>query len=105
MLGALIVSTAFLTSYLYYHFHVPATKFPDLGWIKIAYLIMLFTHIVLAVAMLPMIVMTFFYALKNKTEKHKKIARKTFPIWLYVSVTGVVIYFMLYHWFTEANSL
>jgi putative membrane protein len=99
MVSAFVTSALFLASYLYYHFHHPTTKFPDLGWIKTVYLIILFTHIVLAVVMLPMIFMTFYHAFKDNREKHRKIARLTFPIWSYVSVTGVLIYFMLYQWF------
>jgi uncharacterized membrane protein YozB (DUF420 family) len=99
MVSALVVSAAFLTSYLIYHFHVPSKKFPDLGWIKIVYLLILVPHIILAVVMVPMILKTFWHAFRGEWEKHKKIARITFPIWMYVSVTGVVVYFMLYHWF------
>ncbi len=99
MISALVVSAAFLTSYLIYHYHVPSKKFPDLGWIKTVYLIILIPHIILAAAMVPMILKTFWHAFRNEREKHRKIARITFPIWMYVSVTGVVVYFMLYHWF------
>ncbi len=99
MISALVVSAAFLTSYLIYHYHVPSKKFPDLGWIKTVYLIILIPHIILAAGMVPMILKTFWHAFRNEREKHRKIARITFPIWMYVSVTGVVVYFMLYHWF------
>ncbi len=99
MISAFIVSSLFLASYLYYHFHFPTKKFPDLGWIKTLYYLILFPHIILAVVMLPMIFLTFVRAFKQDWEKHKKIARLTFPIWSYVSVTGVLIYLMLYQWF------
>jgi uncharacterized membrane protein YozB (DUF420 family) len=99
MISALVVSAAFLTSYLIYHYHVPSKKFPDLGWIKTVYLLILIPHIILAAAMVPMILKTFWHAFRNEREKHRRIARITFPIWMYVSVTGVVVYFMLYHWF------
>ncbi len=99
MVAALIVSAFFLTSYLIYHYHVPSKKFPDLGWIKTVYLIILIPHIILAAAMVPMILKTFWHAYKGEWEKHKKIARLTFPIWMYVSITGVIVYFMLYVWF------
>ncbi len=99
MISALLVSAAFLTSYLIYHYHVPSKKFPDLGWIKTVYLLILVPHIILAAIMVPMILKTFWHAYKQEWEKHKKIARLTFPIWMYVSVTGVIVYFMLYHWF------
>jgi putative membrane protein len=99
MISALLVSAAFLTSYLIYHYHVPSKKFPELGWIKTVYLIILIPHIILAALMVPMILKTFWHAFRNEREKHRKIARLTFPIWMYVSVTGVIVYFMLYHWY------
>lgn len=99
MYGALLVSTAFLISYLIYHYHVPSKKFPDLGWIKTIYLLILVPHIILAAAMVPMIIKTFWHAYKEEWDKHKKMAKVTFPIWMFVSVTGVVVYFMLYQWF------
>jgi putative membrane protein len=99
MIAALLVSAMFLTSYLIYHYHVPSKKFPDLGWIKTVYLLVLIPHIILAVVMVPMIIKTFWHAYKEQWEAHKKIARITFPIWIYVSLTGVIVYFMLYHWF------
>lgn len=99
MISALMVSAAFLTSYLIYHYHVPSKKFPDLGWIKTVYLIILIPHIILAAFMVPMILKTFWHAFRGEWEKHKKIARITFPIWMYVSITGVVVYLMLYQWY------
>ncbi len=102
MVSALFVSAAFLTSYLIYHYHVPSKKFPDLGWIKTLYFLILFPHIILAVVMVPMILKTFWHAYKQEWEKHKKIAKLTFPIWMYVSVTGVIVYMMLYQWFAQA---
>lgn len=99
MISALVVSALFLTSYLIYHYHVPSKKFPDLGWIKTVYLVILIPHIILAAVMVPMILKTFWHAYKKDWEKHKKIARITFPIWMYVSITGVIVYLMLYQWF------
>lgn len=99
MISALLVSAAFLTSYLIYHYHVPSKKFPDIGFMKTIYLLILVPHIILAAVMVPMILKTFWHAYKQDWEKHKKIAKVTFPIWMYVSVTGVIIYFMLYHWY------
>jgi uncharacterized membrane protein YozB (DUF420 family) len=66
---------------------------------KTIYLLILVPHIILAAVMVPMILKTFWHAYKQDWEKHKKIAKVTFPIWMYVSVTGVIIYFMLYHWY------
>lgn len=103
MLSAFIVSSLFLISYLYYHYHFPAKLFPDLGWIKTFYLVLLFTHIVLAVVMLPFIFISFFHAYKQNFSKHKKIARFALAMWLYVSVTGVIIYLMLYHFFATTS--
>ena len=102
MVMALVVSAAFLTSYLIYHFNVPSKKFPDLGWIKTVYLLILIPHIILAAVMVPMILKTFWHAFRGEWEQHKKIAKITFPIWMYVSVTGVLVYLMLYRWFATA---
>lgn len=102
MVSTLVVSAAFLTSYLIYHYHVGSRPFPELGYIKTIYLWILFPHIVLAALMVPMILKTFWHAFRGEFESHKKIARWTFPIWMYVSVTGVLIYLMLYVWFSPA---
>ena len=103
MISALIVSAAFLACYLVYHYHAGSKPFPDLGWIKTIYLFILIPHIILAAVMVPMILKTFWHAFRGEWESHKKIARWTFPIWMYVSLTGVVIYLMLYQWFTTAS--
>jgi uncharacterized membrane protein YozB (DUF420 family) len=76
---------------------VGSVKFPELGWIKTVYLIILIPHIILAVVMLPFIFLTFYHAFKDHRELHKKWARITFPIWVYVSLSGVTVYLMLYH--------
>ncbi len=96
MLSAFAVSSAFLTSYLVYHFNVGSVPFQKPGPIKVVYLTILFTHIVLAAAIVPMILLSLSRALRGRYDKHRKIARWTMPLWLYVSVTGVVIYVMLY---------
>lgn len=96
MLGALAVSTAFLTSYLIYHYNVGSVPFRKTGVIRAVYLSILLTHIVLAAAIVPLILVTLSRALSAKFDKHRRIARWTMPLWLYVSVTGVVIYVMLY---------
>ena len=101
MLGALVTSTAFLACYLTYHAikagHV--TYFTHPGWPKTLYLLILWTHIPLAAITVPLVIMTVIPALRARYDKHRRIARWTFPIWLYVSVTGVLVYFMLYVWF------
>lgn len=103
MVSALAVSTAFLVCYLFYHYHAGSKRFPDLGWIKTLYLVLLVPHIILAAAMVPMILKTFWHAWREEWDHHRKIARVTFPIWIYVSVTGVLIYFMLYVWFSPSR--
>jgi uncharacterized membrane protein YozB (DUF420 family) len=100
MIGALTTSTLFLASYLYYHFHAGRTTFPA-HWFKPIYLTILLTHTVLAVVILPLIAMTLSRAVKQNFELHKKIARWTWPLWMYVSVTGVVIYVLLYQIFPQ----
>ena len=97
MFSALITSALFLACYLYYHFNTQVvTKFVDPAWFRPIYLILLLTHVVLAVVIVPLILMTFSRAIKKNFELHKKIARWTWPLWMYVSVTGVLIYLLLY---------
>jgi len=97
MLSAFAVSVIFLTCYLVYHYNVGSVRFPRPGWVKTVYLTILFTHTVLAVTVPFLAVITLNRALRGRFDKHRKIARWTFPIWLYVSVTGVIVYLMLYH--------
>jgi len=97
MVAAFLTSTAFLISYLLYHARVGSVPFQGQGWIRPVYFFILFTHIVLAAAIVPLALVTVSRALREQFDRHKRIARWTLPIWLYVSVTGVVIYFLLYH--------
>lgn len=97
MIGATVVSAIFLVSYLVYHYSVGHTRFPETGIVKTVYLTILFSHIALAIAVPVLVAVTIYRALRRDFERHRKIARWTLPIWLYVSVTGVVVYFMLYH--------
>jgi uncharacterized membrane protein YozB (DUF420 family) len=97
MLTAFGVSIAFLVCYLVYHYHVGSVRFEGPPGVRMVYLAILFTHVVLAAAVPVLAVVTIFFGLTNRFSKHRAIARWTFPIWLYVSVTGVVIYVMLYH--------
>jgi len=97
MLAAIIVSAVFLASYLVYHFMAPIFKFPGTGWTIPAYYTLLITHVILAVIVTPMVGVTAWRALSGQFERHRSIARWTLPIWLYVTVTGVVIYVILYH--------
>lgn len=101
MVAAFCTSSLFLACYLYYHFHVGRTVFRDPAWFRPCYLVLLFTHTILAGAIVPMILLTVHRALKERFELHKKIARWTWPLWMYVSVTGVVIYFLLYQIFPQ----
>jgi len=100
MAGAIAVSAAFLTSYLIYHFNVVAvTKFTHPGWPRMVYYFILLTHIPLAILVLPLLVLTVVPAIKGRYEVHKRWAKITAPVWLYVSVTGVLVYLMLYVWY------
>jgi uncharacterized membrane protein YozB (DUF420 family) len=101
MITALISSTLFLISYLYYHAHVGSVHFEGEGWSRPLYYTILLTHTVLAAAIVPMVIITLNRALRERFDRHRAIARWTFPLWLYVSVTGVVIYVMLYHLFAK----
>ncbi len=94
-LTAFGLSALFLISYVVYHFFVPETTYGGTGIMRYAYYIILITHIVLAAIVLPMILLSFWYALNQKIAKHRKIVRFTFPIWLYVAVTGVLVYVMI----------
>jgi putative membrane protein len=96
MIAAFYTSTLFLLSYLTYHFMAGRTVFREPAWFRPIYLVILLTHTVLAVVILPMILATLYRAQKEQFDRHKKIARWTLPLWLYVSVTGVVIYYLLY---------
>jgi putative membrane protein len=102
MLSAFGVSILFLISYLTYHYFHGATRFLGQGIFRPVYFSILISHTFLAVVIVPLILITLSFAIRGNFEKHKKIARITFPLWLYVSVTGVLIYFLLYHWFPHA---
>ena len=99
MITAVVTSALFLTSYLYYHAHVGSVHFQGTGWSRPLYFTLLISHVLLAIVIVPMVVITLTRALRERFDRHRAIARWTFPLWLYVSVTGVLVYFMLYHWF------
>ena len=99
MLAALASSTLFLGFYLYYHFHVGSVRFQGQGWSRPVYFTILISHTILAAAIVPLVVITLSRALREKFDRHRAIARWTWPLWMYVSLTGVIVYFMLYHWF------
>jgi uncharacterized membrane protein YozB (DUF420 family) len=96
MLTAFTVSTLFLASYLIYHLQVGSVRFRGTGPIRTVYFTILFTHTLLAAAVPPLAIVTLSRALRGRFDKHRALARWTLPIWLYVSVTGVVVYWMLY---------
>lgn len=95
MLSAVGVSVLFLLSYVTYHATSESTVFGGEGTIRTIYLFILLTHIVLAIAIVPLVLITLSRALSQKFDKHKKIARWTLPLWLYVTITGVIVYFMI----------
>jgi uncharacterized membrane protein YozB (DUF420 family) len=97
MVGAFIASSVFLAGYLTRFALTGAHAFPPLGWIRVAYLSILISHMILAVATVPLVFRTLFLAYKKRFPEHRKIAKITYPIWLYVSFTGVIVYVMLYH--------
>ncbi|MDE3154559.1 MAG: DUF420 domain-containing protein [Acidobacteriota bacterium] len=96
MLAAIAVSAAFLVSYLVYHAQVGDVRFPGHGAIRVLYFVILIPHVILAMFVLPLALVTATLGLRARYATHRRIARWTFPIWLYVSVTGVIIYLMLY---------
>jgi uncharacterized membrane protein YozB (DUF420 family) len=99
MISAVVTSSLFLTSYLYYHYHVGSVRFPGHGFWRYVYYTILTSHTLLAITIVPLVIITLIRALRERFDRHAAIARWTYPLWLYVSVTGVVIYFMLYHLF------
>ena len=99
MLSALIVSTIFLVSYLTYHAKVGYQPFEGQGLIRPIYFTFLFSHIVLSGVIVPMVLVTVFFALRGDFNKHPRIARWTLPIWIYISVSGVIVYFLAFHIF------
>jgi uncharacterized membrane protein YozB (DUF420 family) len=96
MIAALATSAAFLVSYLAYHFQVGSVRFTGQGLVRSVYFAVLISHTVLAVAIVPLVLVTVTRARRGQLDAHRRIARWTLPLWLYVSVTGVVVYWMLY---------
>jgi len=99
MLAAFVCSTVFLACYLYYHFHAGVIRFQGHGWIRPVYFALLLSHTILAIVVVPMVLVTLARALRSDFARHRAIARWTYPIWLYVSVTGVLVYLFVYRWF------
>src|SRR3989449_4178210 len=103
MIIALIASTGFLIGYIVYHLHPGEKSSGYTGLIAWIYLPMLISHILLAFVTLPLVIVTLVPVFQRRWDRHRRIGRWTMPIWLYVSVTGVLVYFMLYHWFPPPN--
>jgi uncharacterized membrane protein YozB (DUF420 family) len=97
MLSALAVSSLFLVSYVAYHAQYGSVRFMGQGVVRAVYFVILVTHVILAVVIVPLVIVTLRRALAGDFARHRRIARWTYPLWLYVSVTGVVVYLMLYH--------
>ena len=96
MIAAVITSSVFLACYLYYHAHVGSVRFPGQGWVRPVYFALLISHTVLAATVVPLVLLALNAGLRGRFDRHRRVARWTYPIWLYVSVTGVVVYVMLY---------
>jgi putative membrane protein len=109
MVTALVCSTVFLSCYLTYHFGLLSSvgegsvKFTADGWVRPVYYIILVTHLILAFTILPLVIITVIPALRARFDRHRKLGRFTMPIWLYVSITGVIVYFMLYQWYPSTH--
>jgi uncharacterized membrane protein YozB (DUF420 family) len=96
MIAAVVTSSIFLACYLYYHAHVGSVHFPGEGWVHMVYFTILISHTVLAAAVVPLVLLSLSYGLRARFDRHRRISRWTFPVWLYVSITGVIVYIMLY---------
>lgn len=97
MLSALVVSALFLISYLIYHYYVGSVPYPYFNWTRPIYFVILIPHVLLAGIMTPFVILTAGLALRKKFDTHRRFARWVFPVWLFVSISGVIVYLMLYH--------
>ncbi len=104
MICAFLCSSVFLGFYLYFHFHAGIIRFGGTGWIRPIYFTLLTTHTILAITCLPLVIITLGYALSERFSSHRKIAHWTYPIWMYVSVTGVIVYYLLYVAYTPIGA-
>jgi uncharacterized membrane protein YozB (DUF420 family) len=103
MITAVISSTLFLVGYVVYHVHVGEKSSGYTGWTAVIYFPMLASHVLLAFVTLPLVILTLIPAFRRRWDRHRRIGRWTMPIWLYVSVTGVLVYLVLYKWFPPPN--
>ena len=100
MVTAIVLSAFFLISYVTYHYQAPPTRFGGEGTIRGIYYFVLLTHIVLAAVIVPLVLLSVYFAISDQFDRHRRIARWTLPIWLYVAITGVVVYFMISPYYT-----
>jgi uncharacterized membrane protein YozB (DUF420 family) len=102
MIAAVVASALFLACYVYFHAHVGNIRFLGQGVWRTVYFVILIPHVTLAIVIVPMVVITLVRGLQARYDRHRAIARWTWPLWMYVSVTGVIVYFMLYQWFPHS---
>ena len=102
MIAAVVASALFLGCYLFFHYKVGNIRFLGEGWVRPVYFAILISHVTLAIVIVPLAIITLTRGLKARYDKHRAIARWTWPLWMYVSITGVIVYFMLYHWFPHS---
>ncbi|MGA8620918.1 MAG: DUF420 domain-containing protein [Candidatus Sulfotelmatobacter sp.] len=102
MIAAVVASALFLACYVYFHAHVGDIHFLGPAIWRTVYLAILIPHVILAIVIVPMVIVTLSRGLRARYDRHRAIARWTFPLWMYVSVTGVIVYFMLYQWFPHS---
>ncbi len=102
MVSAFLLSAAFLVSYVVYHARVGSVRFPGQGWIRPVYFSILVSHTALAAAIVPLVLTTLYRAARGQFDRHRRIARWTLPLWLYVNVTGVIVYWLLYQVYRAA---
>src|SRR5262249_35264653 len=104
MLSAVAVSAAFFISYSVYHYHVGDVRFQGQGWVRPVYFTILVSHVLLAAIIVPLVLVTLWRALNSNFRRHRRIARWTWPVWIYVSITGVIVYLMCYQLYTPFYS-
>ena len=102
MIAAMVISTLFLGCYLFFHYEVGNVRFLGQGWARPVYFAILIPHVTLAIVIVPLAIVTLTRGLGGRYPQHRAIARWTWPLWMYVSVTGVIVYFMLYQWFPHS---
>ena len=105
MISTFVVSTIFLSSYLLYHYEVGNVRFSGHGWVRALYFAILIPHVTLAGVIVPLALRTMWLALRGNFQRHRRIARWTWPLWMYVSVTGVIVYLMCYQMYTPIYNM